>query len=185
MKHLKWLKQPMEVTFLASDGFGLAESSSSILKDFSTFTSLLGCKGDVIYITNMHGFSRVLDLKSEHLQTREAGWPWKLFLAETWRWLEKLLPVCGSVTSRPHVVVERWLSECKLRIPVEIKRCYWEKDDKSCCTPEWPRVWMKDGVTKGEGLEGGEMLERAASWEPWEETEDWQLLQAAIERLEQ
>lgn len=39
----------LQVTFLVSVSFGLAsfESSSSILNDFSTLTSLLGCKGTV------------------------------------------------------------------------------------------------------------------------------------------
>lgn len=47
----KWIAQTKQIyimvfldTFLVSVGFGFAPSSSSVLKDFSTLTSLLGCK---------------------------------------------------------------------------------------------------------------------------------------------
>lgn len=36
------------VTFLVSNGFGLAPSSSSVLKNFSALTSLLGCRGSSV-----------------------------------------------------------------------------------------------------------------------------------------
>ncbi len=52
--HLKlswnWWIMVLSVTFLVSVSFGLAASSSSILKDFSTLTSLLGCNGRFWFI---------------------------------------------------------------------------------------------------------------------------------------